>query len=97
MARAKSWRPRTSGADPLRERLRKRGIELIAPYRSNNRNDGTKMAARCAAISGAGSWSEPTPVSGSSAACWFVMSHLLSTYYAFFYLACFWFTLRRYF
>jgi len=24
-------------SDPLRERLKRRGIELIAPYRSNNR------------------------------------------------------------
>ncbi len=34
-------------SDPLRERLKKRGIELIAPYRENNRHrryeDGRKL------------------------------------------------------
>ena len=61
-------------SDPLRERLKKRGIELIAPYRKNNKQRATKMGANCGVISAAGSWNEPTPGSASFAGCWFVMS-----------------------
>jgi IS5 family transposase len=38
---------RVYDSDPLRERLKKRGIELIAPYRINNKQrryeDGRKL------------------------------------------------------
>ena len=41
-------------SDPLRQRLKKRGIELIAPYRENNRHrryeDGRKFATLQAAL-----------------------------------------------
>ena len=61
-------------SDPLRQRLQKRGIELIAPYRENKQTGATKMGANCAATSGVGSSNEPTPGLASSADCWCVMS-----------------------
>ena len=33
---------RAYDSDPLRERLKKRGIELIVPYRVNNKTDRSK-------------------------------------------------------
>ena len=62
-------------SDPLRERFKRRGIELIAPYRKNNKlRRAMKMAASFAATSADGSWKEPMLGSGSSADCWFVTS-----------------------
>jgi len=53
------------------------------------------MGANCDVISAAGSWDEPTPGSARFAD-WLVRhEHLLYTYCAFFYLACFWITLRH--
>ncbi len=84
-------------SDPLRERLHQRGIELIAPYRSKNRErrheDRRKLRRyrRRWIVERTHAWL-------GQFRCLLVRhEHLLSTYYAFFYLACFWITLRRYF
>ena len=84
-------------SDPLRERLKKRGIELIAPYRKNNKQrryqDGRKLRRykRRWIVERTNSWL------GQFRRLLVRHEHLLSTYCAFFYLACFWITLRRYF
>lgn len=62
-------------SDPLRERLRRRGIELIVPYRENNPTSALRRQAQAAAI--------PAPLDRGAdqmlgwdnfAGCWFVMS-----------------------
>jgi transposase len=84
-------------SDPLRERLQQRGIELIAPYRSNNlerrHEDGRKLRRyqRRWIIERTNAWL------GQFRRLLVRHEHRLSTYYAFFYLACLWITLRRYF
>ena len=84
-------------SDPRRERLKKRGIELIAPYRKNNQErrheDGRKLRRykRRWIVERTNAWF------GQFRRLLVRHEHLLSTYYAFFYLACFWITLRRYF
>ena len=84
-------------SDPLRERLKKRGIELIVPYRSNSRErryeDGRKLRRykRRWIVERTNSWL------GQFRRLLVRHEHLLSTYCAFFYIACFWITLRRYF
>ena len=61
-------------SDPLRQRLKKRGIDLIAPYRKNNRErryeDGRKLRRYVRR------WivERTNPGLVSSAVCWFVMS-----------------------
>ena len=55
----------------------------------------TRMGVSCGATSGAGSSNEPTPGLASSARLLVRHEHLLSTYRAFFYIACFWITLRH--
>lgn len=88
---------RAYDSDPLRERLSKRGIELIAPYRSNRPErryeDGRKLRRykRRWIVERTNAWL------GQFRRLLVRHEHLLSTYYAFFYLACFWITLRRYF
>ena len=82
-------------SDPLRERLKKRAIELIAPYRKNNKRkryrDGRKMRRykRRWIVERTNAWL------GQFRRLLVRHEHLLSTYYAFLYLACFWITLRR--
>ena len=82
-------------SDPLRERLRQRGIELIAPYRENNRQrryeDGRKMRRykRRWVVERTNAWL------GQFRRLLVRHEHLLATYRAFFYLACFWITLRH--
>src|SRR5205085_5677699 len=82
-------------SDPLRERLKKRGIELIAPYRENNRRrryeDGRKLRRyrRRWIVERTNSWL------GQFRRLLVRHEHLLSTYRAFFYIACFWITLRH--
>ncbi len=82
-------------SDPLRERLKKRAIELIAPYRKNNKRkryyDGRKMRRykRRWIVERTNAWL------GQFRRLLVRHEHLLSTYHAFFYLACFWITLRR--
>jgi len=82
-------------SDPLRERLKKRAIELIAPYRKNNKrkryHDGRKMRRykRRWIVERTNAWL------GQFRRLLVRHEHLLSTYYAFFYIACFWITLRR--
>ena len=84
-------------SDPLRERLQKRGIELIVPYRENNKQrryeDRRKLRRykRRWIIERTNAWL------GQFRRLLVRHEHLLSMYYAFFYLACFWITLRRYF
>jgi transposase len=88
---------RAYDSDPLRRRLQKRGIELIAPYRSNNKQrryeDKRKLRRykRRWIVERTNAWL------GQFRRLLVRHEHLLSTYYAFFYLACFWITLRRYF
>jgi len=81
-------------SDPLRQRLRRRGIELIVPYRENNQHrrceDRRKLRRhkRRWIVERTNAWL------GQFRACWFRHEHLLCTYRAFFYIACFWITLR---
>lgn len=88
---------RAYDSDPLRQRLKKRDIELVAPYRKNNQarryEDGRKLRRykRRWIIERTNAWL------GQFRRLLVRHEHLLSTYYAFFYLACFWITLRRYF
>ena len=82
-------------SDPLRRRLRKRGIDLIVPYRDNNKErryeDGRKLRRylRRWIVERTNAWL------GQFRRLLVRHEHLLSVYYAFFYLACFWITLRR--
>lgn len=82
-------------SDPLRQRLQKRGIELIAPYRKNNQSrryeDGRKLRRykRRWIVERTNAWL------GQFRRLLVRHEHLLSTYRAFFYLACFWITLRH--
>ena len=87
---------RAYDSDPLRERLRKRGIELIVPYRDNNKHrryeDGRKLRRykRRWIVERTNAWL------GQFRRLLVRHEHLLSIYRAFFYLACLWITLRRY-
>ncbi len=84
-------------SDPLRERLQKRGMELIAPYRENRRRrkyeDGRKLRRykRRWIVERTNSWL------GQFRRLLVRHESLLSTYRAFFYIACLRITLRRYF
>jgi transposase len=84
-------------SDPLRERLRQRGIELISPYRENRTQrkyeDGRKLRRykRRWIVERTNSWL------GQFRRLLVRHEFLLSTYRAFFYIACLWITLRRYF
>jgi transposase len=86
---------RAYDSDPLRERLKKRGIELIVPYRENNKRkkhqDGRKLRRykRRWIIERTNAWL------GQFRRLLVRHEHLLATYRAFFYLACLWITLRR--
>jgi IS5 family transposase len=78
-----------------RQRLQKRGIELIAPYRENRKQrryeDGRTLRRykRRWIVERTNSWL------GQFRRLLVRHEHLLSTYRAFFYLACFWITLRH--
>ncbi|MGA3211871.1 MAG: transposase [Terriglobales bacterium] len=61
-------------SDPLRERLAKRGIELIVPYRGISSTVATRMAGSCGDTSAAGSSNAPMLGWVSSADCWLVMN-----------------------
>ena len=82
-------------SDPLRERWKRRGIELIAPYRKNNKErryeDGRKLRRykRRWIIERTNAWL------GQFRRLLVRHEHLLATYRAFFYLACLWITLRK--
>jgi transposase len=82
-------------SDPLRQRWKRRGIELIAPYRSNNKErkyeDGRKLRRnkRRWKIARTNDWL------GQFRRLLVRHEHLLVTYRAFFYLACLWFALRK--
>jgi transposase len=82
-------------SDPLRQRLKRQGIELIAPYRKNNKErqyeDGRKLRRylRRWIVERTNAWL------GQSRRLLVRHEHLLATYRAFFYLACFWITLRH--
>jgi len=86
---------RAYDSDPLRERLARRGIELIVPYRKNSKlrryEDGRKLRRykRRWIIERTNAWL------GQFRRLLVRHEHLLSTYKAFFYLACLWITLRR--
>ncbi len=86
---------RAYDSDPLRERLKQRGIDLIVPYRENNKNrkheDGRKLRRykRRWIIERTNAWL------GQFRRILVRHENLLTTYRAFFYLACLWITLRR--
>lgn len=82
-------------SDPPRESLKKRAIELIAPYRKNNKRKRYDDERKMRRYKLDGLWSEPMPSSVSSSDFWFVRSICFPPNYAFFYIACFWITLRR--
>ncbi len=82
-------------SDPLRERFKERGIELIALYRQNNkrrRHQAGRTLRRYKRrwiVERANVWLE------QSRRLLVHHEQLLSIYYAFIYLACFWINLRR--
>jgi transposase len=82
-------------SDPLRERFKKRGIDLIVPYRKNNKArryaDGRKLRRyrRRWIVERTNAWL------GQFRRLLVRHEHLLATYQAFFYIACFWITLRH--
>ena len=82
-------------SDPLRQRWKRRGIELIAPYRRNNKErryeDGRKLRRykRRWKIERTNAWL------GQFRRLLVRHEHLFTTYRAFFYLACLWITLRK--
>jgi transposase len=86
---------RAYDSDPLRERLKKRGIDLVVPYRKNSKlrryEDGRKLRRykRRWIIERTNAWL------GQFRRLTVRHEHLLLTYRAFFYLACLWITLRR--
>jgi transposase len=86
---------RAYGSDPLRERLKKRGIDLIVPYRDNDKKrkheDGRKLRRhqRRWTVERTNAWL------GQFRRLLARHEHLLPTYRAFFYLACLWITPRR--
>jgi len=86
---------RAYDSDPLRERLKKRGIDLIVPYRKNSKKrkheDGRKLRRykRRWIVERTNAWL------GQFRRLLVRHEHLLATYRAFFYLACLWITLRR--
>jgi transposase len=86
---------RAYDSDALRERLKKRGIDLIVPYRKNSKKrkheDGRKLRRykRRWIIERTNAWL------GQFRRLLVRHEHLLLTYRAFFYLACLWITLRR--
>ncbi|SPE23987.1 transposase (fragment) [Candidatus Sulfotelmatomonas gaucii] len=86
---------RGDDSDPLRERWKRRGIELIAPYRKNNKQrryeDGRKLR-RCKRrwkIERTNAWL------GQFRRVLVRHEHRLCIYLAFFHLACLWITLRK--
>ncbi len=81
-------------SDPLRQRLRRRGIDLIVPYRQNNRHRRYEDGASCDGTSAADRGADQR-LAGQFRRLLVRHEHLLCTYRAFFYLACFWITLRR--
>ena len=82
-------------SDPLRGRFKKRGIDLIVPYRKNNKarryEDGRKLRRykRRWIVERTNAWL------GQFRRLLVRHEHLLSTYQAFFYIACLWITLRH--
>jgi transposase len=82
-------------SDPLRERLGKRGIELIVPYRKRNKRrlyeDGRKLRRykRRWIVERTNAWL------GQFRRLLVRHEHLLATYRVFFYIACFLITLRQ--
>jgi transposase len=82
-------------SDPLRRRWRKRGIDLIAPYRRNKRAtpyyDGRKFRRyrRRWIVERTNAWL------GQFRRLLVRHDHTLESYRAFFYVACLWITLRR--
>ena len=62
-------------SDPLRERLKQRGIELIAPYRKNNKRTALRRRTQTAALQTPLDRGANQCLAGTvSPACWFVMS-----------------------
>ena len=86
---------RAYDSDPLRERLKKRGIDLIVPYRQNNKlrkhEDGRKLRRykRRWIVERTNAWL------GQFRRLLVRHEHLLATFRAFFFLVCLWITLRR--
>ena len=82
-------------SDPLRERLGRRGIELIVPYRKSNKRrryeDGRKLRRykRRWIVERTNAWL------GQFRRLLVRHEHMLATYRAFFYIACFLITLRQ--
>jgi transposase len=82
-------------SDPLRKRLKKRGIELIAPYRENNKNRRYEDKRKLRRYKHRWIVERTNAWLGQFRRLLVRHEHLLSTYRAFFYIACFLITLRR--
>jgi transposase len=82
-------------SEPLRERFKRRGIKLTVPYRKINKRrrheDGRKLRRfkRHWIVERTNAWL------GQFRRLLVRHEHLLATYRAFVFLACFWITLRR--
>jgi transposase len=86
---------RAYDSDPLRERLKKRGIDLIVPYRKNSKLRRYEDRTETPAIQARWIIERTNAWLGQFRRLLVRHEHLLSTYRAFFYLACLWITLRR--
>ena len=81
-------------SDPLRERLRQRGIELICPHKKNRVRPARRMAERCAATGEDGS-SNAQRLARKFSALVVRYDRSLTIYDAFLHIACFMIVLRR--
>jgi len=82
-------------SDPLRQRLRRRGIELIVPYRENNQHRRYKDRRKLRRYKRRWKVERTTAWPGQFRRLLVRHEYLLTTIVAFSYLACFWITLRR--
>jgi transposase len=86
---------RAYDSDPLRERLAKRGIDLIVPYRKNSKKRKHEDARKLRRYKRRWIVERTNAWLGQFRRLTVRHEYLLLTYRAFFYLACLWITLRR--
>jgi transposase len=82
-------------SDPLRQRLKKRGIELIVPHKANRVRKPTQDGRALRRYRKRWKIERTNAWLGQFRRLLVRHEHLLSTYRAFFYLACLWITLRK--
>lgn len=82
-------------SDPLRERLKKRSIEMIAPYRENNKQRRYEDSRKLRRYKRRWIIERTNVRFGQFRRLLVRHERPLASYRAFFYLACLWITLRR--